>query len=137
MHIVDASGSAKPSEDIAREPESTIVEEPYYWEAGEASPPLPKLIAHNAHWAATQLFYGVEAIGEMFAQFFGLFNARYEYAAEMQRAMEEEEDAREMREQQERRWRMIQRMQEEERKGSQVASQTTSEQTAVVVAPST
>jgi hypothetical protein len=56
--------------------------EPYYWEPG-AQPPSPvKLVTHNLHWLTWQLLGGVEYVGEVFSDMFGLVNPRYEWAAQ-------------------------------------------------------
>ena len=58
--------------------------EPYYWSEGGTPTPI-NLITHNVHWLSVQLFSSVEYVGEVLADFFGLFNARYEWAAEAER----------------------------------------------------
>lgn len=58
--------------------------EPYYWADGGTPTPI-NLITHNVHWLSVQLFSSVEYVGEVLADFFGLFNARYEWAAEAER----------------------------------------------------
>lgn len=58
-------------------------EEPYYWErnaAGPAPDPLT-VVKHNLHWFTWQLLGGVEYVGEIFSEMFGMMNARYEWAA--------------------------------------------------------
>ena len=71
---------------------------PYYWEeTGDAAttPPLTVVLTHNVAWLAAQLLSGVEAVGEVFSQWFGLYNLRFAAATEMraahEAAIEEEE----------------------------------------------
>ena len=78
--------------------EGASVPAPYYWEeTGDAAttPPLTVVLTHNVAWLAAQLLSGVEAVGEVFSQWFGLYNLRFAAATEMraahEAAMEEEE----------------------------------------------
>lgn len=67
---------------------AAAAEEPYYWEAGVENPPPAVLVTHNLHWAGMQLVAGMEYIGEVFSEFFGLTNSRYEWAVQAQRNMQ-------------------------------------------------
>lgn len=63
--------------------------EPYYWEeGGNPNPPLTTYVGHNVYWLGSQLFSSVEYVGSIFAEFFGLYNSRYEWAVDMQRRRE-------------------------------------------------
>lgn len=64
-------------------------EEPYYWEeGGDRAPDVVKRVGHNLHWASLQLFSGVEYVGELFAELFGMTSSRYEWALEAARQQE-------------------------------------------------
>jgi hypothetical protein len=91
----------------AQATDGTQEEEPYYWEeGGDTSAPIPKVLSHNVHWLGIQLFHGmclhtedcsckalpaelcragVEYVGEIFAEFFGMTASRYEWAIEAHR----------------------------------------------------
>lgn len=61
-------------------------EAPYYWESGgDTNAPITTVVAHNLHWLAHTVVGTVEYVGEFFADFFGLYNSRYEWAVDMQR----------------------------------------------------
>ncbi len=62
-------------------------EEPYYWEApaGAPSPALPVVLIHNVHYAFSRALSTAEYVGDFFAEFFGLYNSRYEWAADLER----------------------------------------------------
>jgi hypothetical protein len=62
-------------------------DEPYYWEApaGGEAPPLPVVLIHNVHYLFSRAFATAEYVGDFFAEFFGLYNSRYEWAAELER----------------------------------------------------
>ena len=72
--------AAQPTDD----PVAQAAHDPYYWEPGGTPTPV-NLLTHNVHWLATSVLHGVEYVGEILGDFFGLFNARYEWAAEADR----------------------------------------------------
>ena len=79
-----AAAAPSDSSSESESPEAST-EEPYYWEeGGDPHPPATKLVSHNFHWLSTQLFTGVEFVGEQLSEFFGMFNSRYEWAVQME-----------------------------------------------------
>jgi hypothetical protein len=93
--------------------------EPYYWEAdgaagAAAAPPVAKVITHNLHWLAIRTWSGMETVGEFFAEILGLYNSRYEWAMDMQRRQEAEDEDREIREERQKRWAEIRALREAE-----------------------
>ena len=87
-----AAAPSLPSSEDAPEANSAVTsnstsavsptDEPYYWEQGGDGTPNPvKLVTHNLHWITWQLLGGVEYVGEIFSDMFGMMNSRYEWAA--------------------------------------------------------
>jgi hypothetical protein len=107
-------GATAPSADAPPDGAAAATRQPYYWEDDNAGTPTPiKLVTDNLHWLTSQLVTSVEYVGEMFADFFGLFNSRYEWAVQAERQREaemERQEEEERREEQRARWALIQQM---------------------------
>ena len=58
---------------------------PYYWQVPNREPNPVELVTHNLHWLTFQLLGGVEYVGEVFSEIFGLVNTRYAWAVEADR----------------------------------------------------
>lgn len=59
-------------------------EQQYYWDQSRNPNPV-EMITHNLHWFTWQLLGGVEYVGEIFSDMFGLMSSRYEWAIEAER----------------------------------------------------
>jgi hypothetical protein len=80
-------------------------EEPYYWEPeGNPNAPMPVLVVHNVHYALSRVWATAEYVGDFFAEMFGLYNSRYEWALELDRRHREEAEEAEMLETRRREW---------------------------------
>ncbi len=82
-----AAAEPPPSGSAAGAPSAAAEEEPYYWDApaGAEAPALPVVLIHNVHYAFSRVFATAEYVGDFFAEFLGLYNSRYEWAAELER----------------------------------------------------
>jgi hypothetical protein len=64
--------------------------EPYYWEEdGDENAPARTKLWHAVHYVGSQVFNGMEFMGEVFADFFGLNQSKFQWA---QDAMERDPD---------------------------------------------
>lgn len=58
--------------------------EPYVWEdGGDENAPMTKRLAHTAHWAGASVVSGMEFVGEVVADFFGLTQSKFQYEIDM------------------------------------------------------
>jgi hypothetical protein len=93
-------------------PGAPTTEEPYYWEApvGTEAPALPVVLIHNVHYMFSRAFATAEYVGDFFAEFFGLYNSRYEWAAELERRELERAQEAEHLEERRQRWEEAKRL---------------------------
>ena len=100
------------AEALANAPE----EEPYYWDQGEAGLEVPtgKKVGHWVHWTGAKTLEGAEFMGEVFANFFGITQSKYQWVIDAKRR-EEEDAAQRALEERQRRELLLQKMIEEEK----------------------
>ena len=98
-------------DDAAREPE-----EPYYWEQGEAGleAPTTKKVWHWTYWGGEKALEGAEFMGEVFANFFGITQSKYQWVIDAKNR-EEEEKAQKALEDKQRKQLLLERMIAEEK----------------------
>ena len=82
-----AVGDLQREEEARREPEA-----PYYWEEGEAGleAPTAKKVWHWTYWGGEKALEGAEFTGEIFANFFGITQSKYQWVIDAKNREEEE-----------------------------------------------
>lgn len=99
------SSASAPSLPVPGSTPTPADEEPYYWEPeGNPNAPMPVLVVHNVHYALSRVWATAEYVGDFFAEMFGLYNSRYEWALELDRRHREEAEEADMLETRRREW---------------------------------
>ena len=115
--VREAVGDVMREEDAA-EAAGAEPEEPYYWDKpGEEGleAPTSQKVGHWAHWGGSKALEGAEFMGEVFANFFGLTQSKYQWVIDAKQR-EEEEAAQHALEERQRRELLLQKMIDEEKK---------------------
>lgn len=85
----------------------------YYWETPNAEvsiSALPVVVIHHVHYWFSRVYSTAEVVGDFFAEFFGLYNSRYEWAMELERRHREEAEEREFLEERKKRFEEMKRL---------------------------
>ena len=71
---------------------------------------MPVVVIHHVHYWFARVFSTAEVVGDFFAEFFGLYNSRYEWAMELERRHQQEAEEREYLEERKKRFEEMKRL---------------------------
>jgi hypothetical protein len=98
-------------------------EDPYYWESEDVEKDATTALRvwHWSHWGANKGIEGAELLGEIFANFFGLTQSKYQWVLDAKEADEERARHKELCDRQRRELALKRLIEEEKKRLSKVA----------------